>query len=47
MNEQQKSSCCAKQDSVLELVKVDPVCGMNVSESSEHYFEFEEKISVL
>ncbi|WP_228146575.1 heavy metal translocating P-type ATPase [Acinetobacter sp. ANC 3903] len=40
MNEQQKSSCCAKQDSVLELVKVDPVCGMNVSESSEHYFEY-------
>ncbi len=43
MNEQQKSSCCAKQDSVLELVKVDPVCGMNVSESSEHTFEFEGK----
>ncbi|NNH01079.1 heavy metal translocating P-type ATPase [Acinetobacter sp. ANC 5414] len=40
MNEQQKSSCCAKQDSVLELVKVDPVCGMNVPESSEYYFEY-------
>lgn len=40
MNEQQKSACCAKKDSVLELVKVDPVCGMNVSESSAHYFEY-------
>ena len=40
MNEQQKSSCCAKQDSAFELVKVDPVCGMNVSESSEHSFKY-------
>ena len=40
MNEQQKSSCCKKQASGLELVKVDPVCSMNISESSEHYFEY-------
>jgi len=43
MNEQQKSSCCKKQASGLELVKVDPVCGMNVSESSEHYVEYRGK----
>lgn len=43
MNEQQKSPCCKKQDSGLELVKVDPVCGMNVSENSEHYYEYQGK----
>ena len=43
MNEQQKSSCCKKQASGLELVKVDPVCGMNVSEDSAHSFTYQEK----
>lgn len=43
MNEQQKSSCCSKQNSALEVGTVDPVCGMNVSEHSEHAFEFEGK----
>lgn len=43
MNEQQKSPCCKKQDSGLEWVKVDPVCGMNVSENSEHYYQYQGK----
>ncbi|MFD1437658.1 heavy metal translocating P-type ATPase [Acinetobacter terrae] len=43
MNEQQKSPCCKKQDSALEWVKVDPVCGMNVSENTAHYFEYQGK----
>ncbi|NNH77490.1 heavy metal translocating P-type ATPase [Acinetobacter sp. ANC 5380] len=41
MNEQQKSPCCKKQDSGLELVKTDPVCGMNVSENTAYYFEYQ------
>ena len=43
MNEQQKSPCCKKQDSALELIKVDPVCGMNVSEDSAHSFAYQGK----
>ena len=43
MNEQQKSPCCKKQDSALERVKTDPVCGMNVSEDSAHSFAYQGK----
>ncbi|TCB56741.1 heavy metal translocating P-type ATPase [Acinetobacter terrestris] len=43
MNEQQKSPCCKKHDSALELIKVDPVCGMKVSEDSAHSFECQGK----
>lgn len=39
MNEQTKSSCCAKQNWALEIVKIDPVCGMDVSESTKFSFE--------
>ncbi|CAB1214446.1 heavy metal translocating P-type ATPase [Acinetobacter bouvetii] len=43
MNKQQPSSCCAGEKSALELVNIDPVCGMQVSEPSAHSFEFQGK----
>ncbi|WP_089604443.1 heavy metal translocating P-type ATPase [Acinetobacter piscicola] len=43
MSGHEKSSCCSGQKSTLEWVKIDPVCGMNVSEDSVHSFEFENK----
>lgn len=43
MSEQLKSSCCSKQESGLELVKVDPVCGMDLSEHSKYSFNYNQK----
>ncbi len=43
MNEHDKSACCSGNKSTLKLVKVDPVCGMNVSEDSTHFVEYEGK----
>ncbi|WP_010112491.1 heavy metal translocating P-type ATPase [Acinetobacter sp. P8-3-8] len=43
MSDHEKSSCCSGHRSTLEVVKTDPVCGMNVSEDSAHSFEFENK----
>ena len=43
MDEQLKSSCCTKQDLALEIVKVDPVCGMEVSENTAYSFEYQAK----
>ncbi|OAL81375.1 ATPase [Acinetobacter sp. SFB] len=43
MNEQQKSPCCEKQNSALERVKNDPVCGMTVSAGSAHSFTYQGK----
>ncbi len=43
MNEQHKSSCCSGQDSTIEVVKLDPVCGMTVAADSPHSFEYDGK----
>ncbi|MEG0488390.1 MAG: YHS domain-containing protein, partial [Acinetobacter sp.] len=43
MSGHEKSSCCSGHKSTLELVKIDPVCGMNVSEDSAHSFEYDNK----
>ena len=43
MSGHEKSSCCSGQKSTLEWVKIDPVCGMNVSEDSVHSFEYDNK----
>ena len=43
MSNHEKSSCCSGHQSTLEWVKIDPVCGMSVSEDSVHSFEFENK----
>lgn len=40
MESAKKSSCCAKESQSIELVTIDPVCGMNVSESSEHHADY-------
>lgn len=43
MSNHEKSSCCSGHQSTLEWVKIDPVCGMSVSEDSVHSFKFENK----
>ncbi|RKG40009.1 heavy metal translocating P-type ATPase [Acinetobacter rongchengensis] len=43
MSGHENSSCCSGHKSTLELVKIDPVCGMSVSEDSAHSFEYENK----
>ena len=40
MSEQAKSSCCTKQQSSLEWVKVDPVCGMKVTDLSKPNMDY-------
>ena len=40
MSEQAKSSCCTKQQSSLEWVKLDPVCGMKVTDVSKPNIDY-------
>lgn len=41
MNDQNKSSCCKQQDSVTEVIKIDPVCGMKVTDLSKPNLDYQ------
>ena len=41
MNDQNKSSCCKQQDSVTEVIKIDPVCGMKVTDLSKPNIDYQ------
>ena len=43
MSEKKHSSCCSKTKDALEIVHLDPVCGMNVDDISSHYYDFNQK----
>jgi P-type Cu+ transporter len=43
MMSEKKSSCCSGEAKTLEIVNIDPVCGMTVSETSDHAFVFANK----
>ena len=43
MEQAKKSACCSQSKAKLELVTIDPICGMTVAEDSERYFDFEAK----
>ena len=41
MTQQQTSSCCAGHKAALVYEYIDPVCGMQVAETSPHYFDYQ------
>ena len=43
MSEHEKAGCCSGAKVATEVVNIDPVCGMTVSDDSSHSFEYDEK----
>lgn len=42
MAHQQSPSCCSGNNSKIIYEYIDPVCGMQVAETSEHYFDYQD-----
>lgn len=42
MTQQQVSSCCSGQKTAIVYEYTDPVCGMQVAETSKHYFDYQD-----
>ena len=40
MSEHEKAGCCSGAKVATEVVNIDPVCGMTVSDDSSHSFEY-------
>jgi len=40
MAHQQPSSCCSKKETAFVYEYIDPVCGMQVTETSQYYFDY-------